>query len=170
MAQVAEAQARLNVSLRDIVSFLEESGVREHSVELLNSYIDKHLTVDFLSLAEGYGKSMAFVDHDELVSKLYRSYSLLIEGYQLERKQVSKRLKNLKEDKKADPEVVLRNENLIVDIDNRKTVALVSCMRLRSMNAIPFNNFKDEKFDYQSQYKKIIDIEKHKEKVKPSKK
>lgn len=167
---VAEAQARLNVSLREIVSFLEESGVLEHSVELLNGYIDKHLTVDFLTLAEGYGKGMAFVDHDELISKLYRSYSLLIEGYLLERKQVSKRLKNLKEDKKADPEVVLRNENLIVDLDNKKTVALVICMRLRAMNAISFNNFKDEKYDPKGEYKKIVEAEKHKEKVKPGRK
>ena len=125
-AQLAEAQARLNVALKDIVQFFEDEGVKEHSVVLLNSFIDKHLTVDFLALAENFGKCMAFINHDELTSRLFKSFSILMEGYIIERKVTNKRLKMLKEDKKSDPDVILRLENLIIDIDQRKAVVTVS--------------------------------------------
>ena len=155
-AQLAEAQARLNVALRDIVAFFEDGGVKEHSVELLNSFIDKHLTVDFLSLAESFGKCMAFIDHDDLTSRLFKCFSLLMEGYIIERKVTNKRLKMLKEDKKSDPDVILRLENLIIDIDQRKAIATVSLARFRAMQTMSINNFKDSNFDYKKAYKESV--------------
>ena len=146
-AQSAEAQARLNVSLQDLVTFFEEAGANEKSIELMNSFIEKHLTMDFLTLAEGYGKCMAFIDHDKLVSELLKCYLQLIDGYVIERKMINKKLKLLKEDKKADPDVVTRLENLLLDIDNKKAQAMVVSMKLRAMDSIPLSKFMDEKFD-----------------------
>lgn len=157
MAQLAEAQARLNVNLRDIVTFFEEASIQEHSIDLLNSFIDKHLTMDFLSLAEGFGKCMAFINHDDLSAKLLKSYMTLIDGYIIERKIVNKKIRILKEDKKADPEVVLRLENLLIDVDNKKALAMSSCMRIRAMNTIPFASFTDEQFDYVAQHKQNLE-------------
>jgi hypothetical protein len=158
-AQLVDAQARLNISLKDTVAFFEESGVEEHSIVLLNSFIDKHLTTDFLSLAEGFGKCMAFLNHDELVSKVLKSFLILIDGYVIERKIASKRLKLLKEDKKTDPEVLIRIENLLLDLDQKKAFASVSAMRLRAMASISIDAFRNEKFDYKAQHK--INIESH---------
>jgi hypothetical protein len=152
MAQLAEAQARLNVCLREIIVFLEEANIQEHSAALLNTFIDKHLTIDFLNLAEGFGKCMAFLDHDALVEKLYRSYCVLIDGYVVERKIISKKIRIMKEDKKADPDVVIRLENLLSDVDNKKALAMTSCMRLRAMNTIRFAPFKNADFDFKTQH------------------
>lgn len=152
-AQSAESQARLNVCLKDIVAFYEQAGVAQQSLTLMESFIDKHLTVDFLTLAEGFGKCMAFIDHDELISQLLKSYLQLIEGYIIERKMVNKKLKLLKEDKKSDPDVIARLENLIIDIDNRKAIAMTTANRLKVMNLVPAAMFRDPKFDAFSHYK-----------------
>jgi hypothetical protein len=156
MAQSAEAQARLNVNLREIVSFFESAGIQEHSVTLLNSFIDKHLTTDFLSLAEGYGSCMAFIDHNDLIAKLLKTYTSLLDGYIIERKIINKRIRLLKEDKKADPDVLARQENLLSDVDNKKALAIVAMARLRAMNLIPFEKFKDPKFNGLAEYKSIV--------------
>lgn len=166
-AQLADAQARLNVSLREIITFFEEAGITDNSVSLLSSFIDKHLTTDFLSLAEGYGKCMAFIDHDGLVAKLLQSFKLLIEGYVIERKIANKRLKLLKEDKKSDPEVILRLENLLIDLDQKKAVATVSAMRLRAMSTISITFFENPKFDAVAHNK--ANIEHIKKLMKPKK-
>lgn len=159
-AQSAEAQARLNVNLREIVTFFEENGVQEHSTQLLNSFIDKHLTNDFLTLAEGYGKCMAFIDHDELVNKLLKTFVSLIDGYVIERKMINKRIRLLKEDKKADPEVLARQENLLMEVDNKKALAMVSMTRLRAMSTISIQKFKDPKFDGLTFYRNAIEHQK----------
>ena len=41
-AQSAEAQARLQLSLRDIIEFFEKAGVEQHSVENLTEFISKN--------------------------------------------------------------------------------------------------------------------------------
>lgn len=96
---------------------------------------------------------MAFIDHDELISQLLKSYLQLIEGYIIERKMVNKKLKLLKEDKKSDPDVIARLENLIIDIDNRKAIAMTTANRLKVMNLVPAAMFRDPKFDAFSHYK-----------------
>lgn len=154
-AQTAEVQARLNVSLRDIVSFFDQAGIERTSIGLMENFIDKHLTVDFLALTEGYGKCMAFINHDELISLLYKSYGLMMDGYTIERKVINKKLKLLKEDKKADPDVITRLQNLIDDIDTKKCAALPILMRLRVMNLIPFKEFLDPSFDSIKHYNNI---------------
>jgi hypothetical protein len=155
-AQSAEAQARLNVTLKDIVGFYVQAGIDEKSVALMESFIEKHLTVDFLSLAEGFGKCMAFINHDELISLLLKAFLGLIDGYVIERKMVNKRLKLLKEDKKADQEVVARLERLIGDIDDRKALAMTTANRLKAMNMVPLALFNDPKFDAYSYYRTTL--------------
>lgn len=154
-AQSAEAQARLNVNLREIVQFYEAQGVQQHSIDLLNSFIDKHLTIDFLNLAEGFGQCMAFIDHDELISKLLKTYVQLIDGFIIERKIINKKIRLLKEDKKADPEVLARQENLLADVDVKKANAMVSMARLRAMNTIQFESFKNPNFKAMALYKSM---------------
>ena len=161
-AQSAEAQSRLNVMLKDIVNFFEQAKVDERSISVMENFIEKHLTVDLLTLAEGFGKCMAFIDHDELISLLLKAYTQLLDGYVIERKIVYKRWKPLTEDKKADPVLLNRLENLIADIDARKSIAMDTLYRLKVMNAVPLACFHNPKFDATAHYKKVM-AEKSKE-------
>lgn len=151
----AEAQARLNVCFRDIISFYQQAGIDPNSVAMLDSFIDRHLPFDFLSLAEGFGKCMAFINHDELLALLIKGYSTLIDGFNAERKGVSKRHKLLLEDKKADPAVVARLENLMADLDSRKQQAETINQKLKVMNMVPAALFRDPKFEPYEYYQKI---------------
>lgn len=146
-AHAAEAQARLNITLRDILTFFQENGIQEHSAVLLETFIEKKQALDFLNLADGYGKCMAFINHDALIELILASYTALIDGYIIERKITSKRIKNLKEDKKADPDVLARQENLLVDIETRKSSASAALVRFRIMSKVPLTNFRDPSFN-----------------------
>jgi hypothetical protein len=157
-AAIQEAQARLNSSLKDIVTFFAEgANVSSPSIDILNDYIEKHLSFEFLLLAESYGRSMAFINHDELVNLLFASWNLLFDGYTLERKITMKRIRMLKEDKKSDPAVLARQEQLLIDIESKKAKALVECMRLKAMRLFPIKNFaKENNFDYVTEYGRVI--------------
>jgi hypothetical protein len=144
-AQSAEAQARLNVHLREIVSFYQEAGIEQSSVELMDTFIDKHQTMDFMGLVEGFGKCMAFIDHDELVVLLLKAFMSLTDGFVIERKILNKKLRLLK-DKKTDPDLLVRLENLPNDIDTKKAIAMTNANRLKAMNMIPVAKFYDEAF------------------------
>ena len=141
----AEAQARLNICLRDIITFFEQGGIDGNSIAMLESFIDRHLPMDFLSLAEGFGKCMAFINHDELIALLVKAFNTLIDGYVIEKKAVSKKHKILIEDKKSDPAVIARLEALMADLDSRKQTAEMTNQRLKIMNMVPAAMFRDPK-------------------------
>eukprot|EP00981_Chlorochromonas_danica_P002479 scaffold474_cov169-Ochromonas_danica.AAC.14 len=64
----------------------------------------------------------------------------------------------MKEDKKTDPEVLARQENLLIEVDNKKAVAIVSMARLRAMNFVPLAGFKEgEKFNAMAAYKTVLE-------------
>lgn len=157
-AAIQEAQARLNSSLNDIVIFFAQgANVPSTSIDILNDYIEKHLSFEFLLLAESYGRSMAFINHDELVNMLWISWSLLLDGYALERKITIKRIRMLKEDKKTDPNLLARQEQLLIDVENKKAKTLVECMRLKAMKLFPIKSFaKGNNFDYVAEYGRVI--------------
>ena len=111
--------------------------------------ITKHQTVELLTLVESYGQCNAFIDHDQLLNLLYTSWCLLSDGYAIEKKITTKRIKNMKEDKKTDPDVLARQENLLIEIEQKKAHVLVAVIRLRTMLSIPLADFKSNpNFDY----------------------
>ena len=125
-------------------------------MENLNEFIAKNQTFGFLELSEAFGECMAFIDHDDLIAKLQFSFNLLADGYNIERKIINKRLKFLKEDKKSDPVVIDKNENNLLDVENKKATVLVQCLRLKAMTTIPVKHFKSNpNFDPIAHYKKI---------------
>jgi hypothetical protein len=140
----AEAQARLQVSLRELIEFFEKSGIEPRSVEKLNDFITKNQSIEFLDLCESFGDCMAFIDHDELCTKLGASYNLLSDGYNIEKKMLNKRLKALKEDKKTEPETLAKVENALADVEQKKATVLVLCLRLKNMALISADQFKKE--------------------------
>lgn len=147
---IADAQARVNVVLRDLVSFFEAGGVSGRSIEILNDKIDKHDSNQFLALAESYGEAMAFLDHDFLVAKLKDAWGLLVICYEIEKKGILKKLKALREDKKAEPATVIKQENLLADIEHKRGCAMIEFLRLKFMTTIPIESFKDPNFDYKA--------------------
>ena len=152
----AEAQARLQVSLRELIEFFEKYGIEPRSVEKLDGFITKNQSMEFLDLCESFGECMAFLDHDELCTRMCTSYNMLSDGYNIEKKQLNKRLKLLKEDKKTEPETLAKIENAINDVEQKKASVLVSCLRLKAMSLIPSDNFKkDDKYDSLKYYKQI---------------
>ena len=163
----AEAQARLQVSLRELIEFFEKSGIEQRSVEKLNDFITKNQTMEFLDLCESFGDCMAFIDHDDLCTKMGTSYNLLSDGYNIEKKMLNKRLKALKEDKKTEPETLAKVENALIDVEQKKAAVLVLCLRLKNMALISANQYKKDNktvADAVKFYQSVQDQKKEKEK------
>lgn len=139
---VGELQARLNVQLTDLRGIFEAAGVQEHSLTLLDSLILAKKAADFLTLIEGFDQSMAFVDHDDVCNRLATSWSLAGELINAERKSLKKKIAALKEDKKTDPDVLSRQEDLLSNLYIRRATAQTNTMRLKVMQRISINEFK----------------------------
>lgn len=77
-------------------------------------------------------------------------------GFVIERKVVMKKIRAMKEDKKTDPEVLLKQETLLLDIDQKKAVVTVACARLKPMLTIPLEKFQDPAFDYMGCHRENI--------------
>ena len=146
-SQSAEATARLHTYLRDMVDFFAFAGVMRHSIDKLESHLEAHEYFEFLSLAQGFGKCMAFIDHDALTAKLSNAWNCLEEGMVIERKILSRKLRNLELDKNADPEAIEKLQKSKTELEQRKARALIYALKFRMMAAIPLKNFKDPKFD-----------------------
>jgi hypothetical protein len=96
---------------------------------------------------------MAFINHDELCTKLLNSYTLIYDAFTVERKFIKRRLKMLAEDKKTDPEVILKNENHLNEVEQKRAQVLVNLLRIRTMCSIHVDTFKkDENFDAVGKY------------------
>ena len=143
----AEATARLHACLRDMVDFFASAGVMRHSIDKLESHLDSHEYFEFLGLAQGLGKCMAFIDHDSLTTKLSSAWNCLEDGLVIERRLVSRKLRNLELDKNADPEAIEKLQKAKAEIEQRKAKALICSLKFRLMAALPLKNFKDPKFD-----------------------
>lgn len=152
----AEIQSKLLSSLKDIVDFFISACISSRSIQNLNDLIDKNQTMAFLELAEAFGECMAFIDHDNLLHILQESSNLLTDYYSIERRSILKKLKFLKEDKKSDQAVVERKETNLVDVEAKKALVVILCLRLRTMLAISIKNFKeDANFDCLVHYQKL---------------
>jgi hypothetical protein len=143
-AQLAECTARLNVSLQDIKMFYEEAQCAPEQIENLNSLIETHEPVKFLELSEGFSHCMAFIDHDKIIRLLMASWNLQHDCINIERKIVSKKLRNLEGDKNSDPEIILKLTNSKSNIDKRKATAVIHCAKLSYMLKFPIQKFLDD--------------------------
>jgi hypothetical protein len=140
-AQLAENQARLNVSLQDIITFFDEADCPPSSLQKLSTLLEAHDYVRLLELIEGFVQCMAFIDHDLIVKKMSASWNLLYEGIVIERKIISKKLRVLEADKNSDPDVILKLQTSKGNIDRRKAKATVACAKLSYMARFPLETF-----------------------------
>ena len=156
-AQLADCTARINVSLQDIKTFYEAAECPAESLENLSSLLEGNEHVKFLELAEGFSHCMAFIDHDKIVKMLLASWTLAHEGINIERKMVSKKLRNLEGDKNADPEIIAKLTNSKNNIEKRKASATIHCSKLAYMNRLPIDLFlKDPNYNPASKGKEFV--------------
>ena len=154
---VGELQARLNVQLTDLRGIFEAGGVQEHSLVLLDSLAKDKKAPDYLTLIEGFEQSMAFVDHDEVVNRLTTAWGLVVDVLNAERKNIKKKIAALKEDKKSDPEVLARQENLLNELYMKRANAVVNLQRLKVMQKVSIAEFKaNPVMDALARYKEVI--------------
>ena len=82
----ADINARLNVVCRDFIELYQQQKVPEETINHLEELIEKREQYEFMELALGFRKTMAFLDHDEYTDKLTTGWHLLDEGMALEQK------------------------------------------------------------------------------------
>ncbi len=134
--------AKLNVCCADMQSMLESANIAEHSANALNSMKDKKQYADFLDLVESFGESMAFIDHDELSNLLLKAWSVYMDVVNNERKAQKKKVQSIQEDKKADPDLLAKNEDILEQVNQRRAMAVASVVRFKAMTAISIKEFR----------------------------
>jgi hypothetical protein len=143
----ADAQARLHVNLQDIVTFYEEGGCGASSLDRLNKFIEGHDYFAYLDLAEGFGKCMAFIDHDVMAVKMQEAWTGLNNLYVVEKKSIDKRIKNMEQDKKADPDILLKYQNMKIDLEEKLAKVLVQITKYKYINVYPLKRFNEKSFN-----------------------
>ena len=139
--------AKLNVICADLTELLQGgvAPLAEHSINAINNMISKKLYGDFLDLVESFGESMAFINHNELVNVLLKAWTLNADVVNNERKMIKKKLQSLLEDKKADPDNVAKNEDLLAQVNQRRAMATAAVIRFKAMAVIGLEEFKKNK-------------------------
>lgn len=178
-ALIAECQARLNSTLQDIIDFFAASPrppqveegetpittsaapdlsplLSQRSLDLLSSFLQQQLIDDFLTLAEALAAASAYLPHDYLFEKLLNCRNLRLEGLNLEKKLINKRLRILREDKKSDPEMIIKQENLLNECERKKALEKVQIARLSVITSCPLSYFlSDEKIEGKNYYQSV---------------
>jgi len=145
VAQGADIQSRLTIVCQDIVTFFEESGVDQHSVALLSSKVESQHNVEVMNIAAAYGKSMAFIDHDVLHKNMAIAWSLIDDKARNDRNIVVKKINALAGDKSDEaPGKIIILKQQFEDIDKRRAVSLVECLKYKYMVTVPMEKFKTE--------------------------
>ena len=143
----ADAQARLHISLQDVVTFYKEGGCGESSLAKLDAFIEGHDYFSYLDLAEGFGKCMAFIDHDLMASMMLTSWTALNDLYVIEKKSIDKRIKNMEQDKKADPDILLKYQNMKIELEGKLARVLVQITKYKYINVYPLKRFNEKSFN-----------------------
>ena len=136
--------AKLNTVCADLTELLQGgvAPLAEHSTNAISNMINKKQYSDFLDLAESFGESMAFINHNELINLLLKAWTLNADVVNNERKLIKKKLQALLEDKKADPDLIAKNEELLVQVNQRRAMATAAIIRFKAMTVIGLEEFK----------------------------
>jgi TRAP-type mannitol/chloroaromatic compound transport system substrate-binding protein len=139
------------------------------SLEFFFKYSDNLLSFRDIASDELY----SFIDiRGRIISVLFNHYrtnqlpndtrrledlELFLDGLNLERKLINKKLKALREDKKADPNNVLKQEALIADIDEKKSRVVLNNVRLKAVKCTSISEFiNDPNIDLDALYKQRL--------------
>lgn len=143
VAQGADIASRLTIVCQDIVTFFEEAGIDKHSVALLNAKVESQHNVELMHIAAAYGQSMAFIDHDVLHKNMAIAWSLIDDKARNDRNIIVKKINALTGDKSEDaPGKIIALKQQFEDIDKRRAISLVECLKYKYMVTVPMEAFK----------------------------
>ena len=145
---MGENLARLNVVCNDLLVLFEENKVPESQLDRLKKYIDDKQQADFMDVATGFSHSMAFLDHDLVLEKLYTGWRFIEEIVKGEINHLTKRINAMREDKKHDPDKLAKLESDKVDAEKRKAKVSILTGMMGLQKQIPIERFiQDKTFD-----------------------
>ena len=144
----ADINARLNVVCREFIEIYQQQKVPEKTINHLEELIDKREQLEFMELALGFRKTMAFLDHDDYTNKLTTGWHLLDEGMALEQKAIRKKVQAVQGDSKADPEQLAAVLAARDAVDEKKAKTKIIELRLKAEQKCPIHMFlEDPNFD-----------------------
>ena len=132
----AEIKARLTSSLAQINEYFtvnNNCNIDEKTQEILTTFLAQNQFIEFLNYAESTSRNDPYSKHNELILLLYPCWSNLYDNLGVERKNTIKRLKLLKEDRKADPININKLETNIKSIEDKKSIALINVCKFKLM-------------------------------------
>ena len=148
IVKMGENLARLNVVCNDLLVLFEENKVPEIQLARLKKYIDEKQQADFMDVATGFSHSMAFLDHDLVLEKLYAGWRFVEEITKGEINHLTKRVNAMREDKKHDPDKLAKLESDKVDAEKRKAKVSILTGIMSLQREIPIERFvQDKTFD-----------------------
>lgn len=140
----ADINARLNVICREFIEIYKEQKVPEETIDHLEELIEKREQHEFMELALGFRKTMAFLDQDDYTNKLTTGWHLLDEGMALEQKAIRKKVQAVQGDSKADPEQLATILAARDAVDEKKAKTKIIELRLKAEQKCPIKMFLDD--------------------------
>lgn len=151
---MSDILARLNVCCRDLIAIFEANFVPSAVIDRLNSLIDTREHFEFLEIALGFRKTMAFLDHELVLEKLVMGFNLMDDSLVNEKKNLMKKIKALDEKKDAELIEKLTATKNIVEEKRAKSMILYGQLRMESR--VPLHHFAEDKnFDAFTYAKKL---------------
>lgn len=92
-SQLADATARLQVTAHDIRQAFVAAGMETEKSAEYDEMIEAKRCKEFLDIAVGYAKSMAFLDHDAMVGLLNHAWSQWLDCVSIELKIVKRKVR-----------------------------------------------------------------------------
>ena len=141
---MGENNARLNVVCNELLTMFEEQKCPDHQLATLRKYIELKEQAEFMDVATGFSQSMAFLDHDLILEKLYTGWRFVEEGIKGEIKNLTRRVNTMREDKKHDPDKLAKLESEKVAAEKRKAKVSILTGMMSLEREIPIERFLDD--------------------------
>ena len=146
--------AKLNVCCNELIEMFEKNGVSEEQLEKLRGMIERKEQAMLMEVATSFQTSMPFIDHDELCNKLYKGWEALNLYMRADIVKLKKKIENMHQDKKHDPNVLDRLERSLEDAEKKGGMVSVMAGQMQLECTIGVAKFKDESFDGYQHYTK----------------
>jgi hypothetical protein len=154
---VAENLSRLNVNCHDLIKMFESSNISESNVLTMKKLIDSKEHTEMLDICLGFRRSMPYLDHETITEKLYICMRHLEECFNIEKKNLIKKIKALQLDPKADQELLNKLKDSKNIIEEKKAKAMIGALKLKMEMSISLDAFiKDKNFDALAHFYKSI--------------
>jgi hypothetical protein len=153
--QLADVQSRLQVTMRDICASFVKGGLEEEKAAQYEEMIQEKGFKDFLDISSGYSKTMAYIDHEEMVKLLTSAWVLWLDALTMESKIVKRKVMAMEADSKQAGTPQHEKQQKIFDaIERNRKNAMMESSKYRIASCLPLQPFIDDnKYDATQDYK-----------------